>query len=68
MTAQYPGGIHTVGAMTAANPSATNTNGQEAVHITAAATNGEVVVVAAPSTITVKGDAGTASMPYWWLP
>lgn len=68
ITAAVGGGTHTIGAMTAANPTATNTNGQEAVHITLAATNGGVVVVAAPSTVTVKGDAGTASMPYWWLP
>lgn len=70
MTAQYPGGVHTVGAMTAAVPSATNTAGQEALKLAVGAdvmaTRPEVI--AAPERLTVLGDAATASMVYWWLP
>ncbi len=68
ITSQYPGGVHTIGAMPSANPTATNTAGQEAVHLTAALTRSEVQVISAPDRMTVRGDAATSEMVYWWLP
>ena len=68
ITAQYPGGVHTIGAMPAANPTATNTAGQEALHLTATLTSSKVQVVTAADRITVRGDAATSEMVYWWLP
>jgi hypothetical protein len=68
ISAQLPGGVHTIGAMPAANPTATNTNGQEAIHLTATLTSSKVQVIAAPDVLTVRGDAGTSEMVYWWLP
>lgn len=68
ITAQFPGGVQTIAAMPAAAPAASNEDGQEALHLTAALTSSEVQVIAAPERLTVLGDAATAEMVYWFLP
>ena len=68
ITAQLPGGIHAIATMASANPTVTNTNGQEAIHLTATLTASKVQVIAAPDQLTVLGDAATSEMVYWWLP
>ena len=68
ITAQFPGGVQTIGALAVVAPSATNEDGQEALHLTAALTSAKVQVIAAPDRLTVQGDAATAEMVYWFLP
>ena len=68
ISAQLPGGIHGIAAMASANPTVTNTNGQEAIHLTATLTASKVQVIAAPNILAVRGDAATSEMDYWWLP
>ncbi len=68
ITAQFPGGVLTIGAMPSSNPTVTSTEGQEALRFTATLTRSKVLVVAAADRVTVRGDAATSEMVYWWLP
>lgn len=68
VTAITAGGIHTIAAMAAAAPAATNTDGQGALFLTATATAGRIVTLSMPEKLTVLGDAGTSSLVYWYLP
>ena len=70
ITAAAGGGTHGIAAMPSAEPTVTNTNGQEALHLTAVAGLGGEVggVMSMPERLTVRGDGAASKMSYWFLP
>ncbi len=69
ISAQLPGGVHSIAAMPSADPTATNTDGQAALHLTSDAGKGGAVVkvLAMPATLTVRGDNAGSKMVYYYL-
>ena len=68
ITAAAGGGTHTIAAMPSAEPSATNTDGQEALHVNAGAGAGGDIggVMAMPERLTVRGDGAASKLVYWF--
>ena len=70
ITAAAGGGTHTIAAMPSAEPSATNTDGQEALHLNAlSGLGGEIGgVMSMPERLTIIGDGAASKLVYWFLP
>ncbi len=68
ITAAAGGGTHGIAAMPSAEPSATNTDGQEALHVNAGAGAGGDIggVMAMPERLTIRGDGAASKLVYWF--
>jgi len=70
ITSNSGGGTHTIAEMASANPTSTNTDGQEAPFIDSTSGKGGelAAVLAMPEQLTVRGDNAASNLVYWFLP